>query len=153
MTDDGAIMADESGEHFRRLERMYAGAPTNRYYEPVMRVSEGAAEIDIRVKRDFFHAAGAVHGSVYFKALDDAAFFAVSSLVTDVFVLTASFNLYLTRPVSDGVMHARGRVVHRSKSVFLAESELLDDQGRLIARGSGSFMRSTIALTPDMGYA
>jgi acyl-coenzyme A thioesterase PaaI-like protein len=35
------------------------------------------------------HSIHAVHGSVYFKALDDAAFFAVNSLVEDVFVLTA----------------------------------------------------------------
>ena len=27
------------------------------------------------VRPDFFHAAGAVHGSVYFKLLDDAAYF------------------------------------------------------------------------------
>jgi hypothetical protein len=35
------------------------------------------------VRPDFFHAAHAVHGSVYFKALDDAAFFAVASLVQE----------------------------------------------------------------------
>lgn len=139
-------------EHFRKLERMYHGAPTNAYYQPTLRVSEAKAELDIPVKPEFFHAAHAVHGSVYFKALDDAAFFAVSSVVTDVFVLTASFNLYLLRPVSDGVLHATGRVVHRSRSLLLAESELLDARQRPVARGSGSFMRSTIALTPDVGY-
>jgi uncharacterized protein (TIGR00369 family) len=139
-------------EHFRRLERMYHGAPINRFYEPVLRVSRGVAEIDMRVRPEFFHAAQAIHGSVYFKSLDDAAFFAVNSLVTDVFVLTASFTIYLTRPVTEGTLHAVGRVVHESRSLFLGESELFDDQQRLVARGNGSFMRSSTRLTSVAGY-
>ena len=81
---------------------------------PTMCVDEGYAEVVIPVRQDFFHAAGAAHGAVYFKALDDAAFFAVNSLVNDVFVLTVSFNIYLTRPISQGEMKAVGQVIHRS---------------------------------------
>jgi len=33
------------------------------------------------------------------------------------------------------------------------EAELFDGQARQIARGTGSFMRSTIALSLDIGYA
>lgn len=140
-------------EHYRKLERMYASAPVNEYYRPVLHVSEGAAEVLIPVRPDFFHAAHAVHGSVYFKALDDAAFFAVNSLVPDVFVLTVTFNVYLTRPVTEGTLRARGRVVHRSRQLFIAEAELLDDRGLQAGRGSGTFMKSTIALTAEVGYA
>ena len=139
-------------EHFRKLERMYQSAPTNAYYRPAITVREGEAEIELTVRPDFFHAAAAVHGSVYFKLLDDASFFAVNSLVTDVLVLTVSYNLYLTRPVSEGVLRANGRVVHRSRQLFLAEAELLDGRSRQIARGSGSFMRSAIPLSAELGY-
>ena len=144
---------DVPEEHFRKLERMYhQAAPINRFYSPTLTVSHGAAELCIPVRPEFFHAAHAVHGSVYFKALDDAAFFAVNSLVTDVFVLTVSFNLYLTRPVTGGTLSAIGRVVHRSRNLFLAEAEVRDGEERQVARGSGSFMRSKIALGPDVGY-
>ena len=139
--------------HYRKLERMYHAAPINHYFRPVLRVADGTAEIEIAVRPDFFHAAHAMHGSVYFKALDDAAFFAVNSLVPDVFVLTASYNIYLTRPVSEGTIVAKGRVVHRSRQLFMAEAELLDGHSRQVARGSGSFLRSSIALTPEIGYA
>ena len=131
---------------------MYRTAPVNEYYRPALTVGEGEAEVEMVVRPDFFHAASAVHGTVYFKALDDATFFAVNSLVTDVFVLTVSFNLYLTRPISEGTMRAKARVTHRSRQLFLAEGEVLDGEGRLIARGSGSFMRSTIALSAEIGY-
>jgi len=140
-------------EHFRKLERMYDGAPINRLYTPTIKVTHSTAELYVPVKPEFFHAAHALHGSVYFKAVDDAAFFAVSSLVTDVFVLTSSFTVYLTRPVTEGILHAVGRVVHRSRTLFLAEAELHDSQQRQVARGSGSFMRSAIALSPELGYA
>ena len=139
-------------EHFRKLERMYHSAPINSYFSPILRVTEGEAEVEIPVRPDFFHAASAVHGSVYFKALDDAAFFAVNSLVTDVFVLTVSYNVYLTRPISEGTLRAKARVVHRSRQLFLADAELFDQDSRQIARGTGSFMRSTIPLSPEIGY-
>jgi uncharacterized protein (TIGR00369 family) len=141
-----------SDEHYRKLERMYASAPINEYFRPALTVSDGAAEVLIPIRPDFFHAAKAVHGSVYFKALDDAAFFAVNSLVPDVFVLTVTYNIYLTRPVSEGTLRANGRVVNRSRQLFIAEAELVDDRGRPVGRGSGSFMKSTIALSEDVGY-
>jgi len=131
---------------------MYASAPLNAHYKPTMHISDGRAEVTIPVRRELFHAANAVHGELYFKCLDDATFFAVNSLVDDVFVLTVSFNLYLTRPISEGEMRATGRVVYRSRQLFVAEAELMDQDGREIGRGSGTFMRSAIRLSPDIGY-
>ena len=139
-------------EHFRKLERMYAAAPINEFFAPSLRVSEGLAEVSIGIRPELFHSARALHGSVYFKALDDAAFFAVNSLVNDVFVLTVSFTIYLVMPVTAGVVTAKGRVVHKSRSVMLAEAELHDQTGRQVARGSGSFMRSSIPLSAEIGY-
>jgi uncharacterized protein (TIGR00369 family) len=139
-------------EHYRKLERMYASAPLNEYYKPTMHISDGRAEVTVAVRRELFHAANAVHGALYFKCLDDACFFAVNSLVDDVFVLTVSFNLYLTRPISAGEMRATGRVVYRSRQLFVAEAELVDQDGQEIGRGSGTFMRSSTPLSPDIGY-
>ena len=140
-------------EHFRRLERMYASAPINEFFAPRLYIPEaGIAELRMTIRPDFHHAAHAAHGAVYFKALDDATFFAANSIVEDVFVLTVSFNLYLTRPVTEGEVLARGRVVSRSKRLYLAEGTLEDARGREIARGSGAFMPSTTALSDDIGY-
>jgi uncharacterized protein (TIGR00369 family) len=139
-------------EHYRKLEHLYASAPINEYYKPTMHISDGRAEVTIAVRREIFHAANAVHGELYFKCLDDATFFAVNSLVDDVFVLTVSFNLYLLRPISTGEMRATGRVVFRSRQLFVAEAELVDQDGKEIGRGSGTFMRSAMPLSPEMGY-
>lgn len=141
-----------SQEHYRKLEHMYLSAPVNEYYAPEIHISEGQAQVSIPVRRDLFHAADAVHGAVYFKLLDDSAFFAANSLVEDVFVLTVSYNVYFTRPVSEGVMKATGKVVQASSRLIIAESVVVDSDEREIARGSGTFLRSKIKLTEEIGY-
>ena len=139
-------------EHYARLARAYVRAPTNEHYQPRMEITEGRARLEIDVRPDLHHAASAVHGSHYFKCLDDAAFFAVNSLVRDVFVLTASFTVHLMRPITEGVLVAEGEVVNRSTRLYWAESVLRDGEGRQLGRGNGTFMRSQIPLSPAIGY-
>ncbi|HEY7444127.1 MAG TPA: PaaI family thioesterase [Vicinamibacterales bacterium] len=138
--------------HFQKLENMMHSAPIVKLTEARIAIRHGESEITLPVKREFFHSAGAMHGAMYFLALDNAAFFAVNSLVEDVFVLTTSFTTYLTRPVSEGQVRAVGRVVNQNKSQFLAESVLFDSTGREIGRATGLFVRSRIPLTGDIGY-
>lgn len=140
-------------EHYRKLERMYLGAPINSFFRPSVAISHGQAEIAMDVRPEFFHAAHAVHGAAYFKVLDDSAFFAVQSLVTDAFVLTASFTTYIERPVTEGHMRALGRVVMASRNLFIAEARVLDHREREVARGSGNFVRARMQLSKDIGYA
>ena len=139
-------------EHYEKLKRMYLGAKVNDYFAPSVEISEGKAEVSIEMRPDFYHAANAVHGYLYFKVLDDSTFFAVNSLVEDVFVLTVSFNLHFTRPITQGVLKATSEVVHRSKRLYIAEGVAVDSRGREVGRGTGTFMRSDIRLTPELGY-
>ena len=139
-------------QHFKALENMYAAAPINQIYNPVMRVTEGGAEIEIVLSEKFHHSAGGVHGSVYFKMLDDAAFFASNSYEKEFFVLTTSFTTYLTRPVSEGKLTAIGRVVNKNKSQFIAEAVVYDAEGNEVGRGNGVFVRSKLPLVQAKGY-
>jgi len=85
--------------------------------------------------------------------LDDAAFYAANSLVTDRFLLTTGFNLHFTAPIRAGIVTAEGRWVSGKRRVFVAEAHLLDADGEEIGRGTGTFMRSRIALSGLPGYA
>jgi len=139
-------------EHYRRLEQLYLGAACNVLYTPEITIGEGTCEVVIPVQAQFFHPGGAVHGSVYFKALDDAAFFAANSLVEDVLLLTANFHLNFLRPISRGAIRAQGTVVHVSSQMIVADAVARDSEDRVIARGTGTLMRSRIELTPELGY-
>jgi uncharacterized protein (TIGR00369 family) len=139
--------------HYRRLESMYQAAPVNQFYLPNMRVEEGKATITMDAAAHHHHSAGAVHGSVYFKMLDDAAFFAANSYEAEVFVVTTSFTTYLTRPVSAGQLRAVGSVVNQNKQQFIAEAVLYDSDDRELGRGNGIFVRSKNLLHDAKGYA
>jgi uncharacterized protein (TIGR00369 family) len=140
--------------HYRALERLYRQAPINALFPSTLEIpGEGRARLIFSVQTDVYHAAGAAHGTIYFKMLDDAAFYAANTLVTDRFLLTTSFNLHFTKPVRSGEVVAEGRWISGRKRVLVAEARLIDAEGDEIGRGTGTFMRSRIALSGLPGYA
>jgi uncharacterized protein (TIGR00369 family) len=139
--------------HFRALEALYASAPVNGLFESRLEiVAEGHSRIRFQVDERYHHAARAAHGTIYFKMLDDAAFYAANSLVTDRFLLTTAFNLHFTKPIRTGEVVAEGRWISGRRRVFIAEAHLVDSDGDEIGRGTGTFMRSHIALSGLAGY-
>ena len=142
-----------AAQHYRALENLYRSAPVNSLFTSDIAIpSEGQARISFTVGEDCFHAAGAAHGTIYFKMLDDAAFYAANTLATDRFLLTTSFNLHFTKPVQAGDVVAEGRWVSGRRRVFVAEARLVDAEGEEIGRGTDNFMRSRIALSSLPGY-
>lgn len=140
--------------HYRKLERMYLAANINRSLFPStgIHISDGRAEITLDISDQYFHALKAVHGSVYFKLLDDSAFFAASSQVMDFFILTTSFEIKLIRPVAAGKLTAIGTLKMVDTNFLLAESVLKNEAGKEIAFGSGKFVISKSVLTEQIGY-
>lgn len=148
-----SLPAEGAASHWRALEGLYASAAINELFASRLEIrGEGRARITFEVTERLFHAAGAAHGTVYFKMLDDAAFYAANTLVSDRFLLTTGFNLHFTKPVREGTVTAEGRWVSGKRRVLVAESRLLDAEGDEIGRGTGTFMRSRIALSGLPGY-
>lgn len=143
-----------AGAHFHALESLYAAAPINGLFESRLDIPEaGVARISFMIEPRHYHAGGAAHGTSYFKMLDDAAFYACNSLVTDRFLLTTAFNLLFTRPLKAGPVVAEGRWVSGQRRVFVGEARLIDAEGEEVARGTGTFMRSSIPLAGLKGYS
>lgn len=139
--------------HYRALEALYGAAPINQLFESRLEIpARGVSRIIFTLDPRFYHAAGAAHGTSYFKMLDDAAFYAANSIVTDRFLLTTAFNLLFTRPMTQGVITAEGRWISGQRRVLVAEARLIDGSGEEVARGTGTFMRSRIPLASLPGY-
>ena len=140
--------------HYKKLETMYLGANVNTkiFDTTTCKIEEEKATITLAVSEDYFHALGAIHGTVYFKMLDDAAYFAVSSVVKDCFMLTSSFNINILRPVSKGMLTAIGTVRYKSSNLFAAEAKLYNQDGKEVAFGTGNFARSKMLLSEEVGY-
>ena len=152
---DGGPEADSDGAavHYRALESLYASAPVNALFDSRLEIAgRGRATIRFAVDERLHHAAGAAHGALYFKMLDDAAFYAANSMVSDRFLLTTAFSVNFTKPIRTGEVVAEGRWVSGRRRVFIAEAHLIDSEGDEIGRGTGTFMRSHIALAGLPGY-
>lgn len=140
-------------EHYRALENMYAAAPINDYYKASIHVDKGTVELAMEARGAFHHGGGAVHGAVYFKMLDDAAFFAANSREPERLFVTTAFTTYFTRPLAAGRMRAVGMVVNEQRTQIIAEAVLYDAQDRELARGSGIFVRGKWPLADVASYA
>lgn len=151
--DAGGTEPSGADAHYRALEQLYASAPINLLFRSSLSLSEaGRSRIDFTVEPASFHAAGAAHGTLYFKMLDDASFYAANSLVSDRFLLTTAFNLHFTKPLREGPAFAEGRWISGRRRVFVAEARIVDSSGEECARGTGTFLRSHIALAGLKGY-
>jgi len=84
--------------------------------------------------------------------LDDAAFYAANSLISDRFLLTTAFNLHFTRPMKPGRAVAEGRWISGRRRVLIADAHIVGPDGEEAARGTGTFLRSHIALSSLAGY-
>jgi uncharacterized protein (TIGR00369 family) len=139
--------------HFRALESLYCSAPINGGFRSQIEIAgAGVARIRFQVDAAHFHAAAAAHGTLYFKMMDDAAFYACNSTVSDRFLLTTAFNLVFSRPLKTGEVVAEGRWISGRRRVLIGEARLVDSSGEEAARGTGTFMRSHIPLSSLPGY-
>lgn len=123
--------------HFESMVNMYHNAPINVTFKPSLTI-----ETDGCTK----HTGGFLHGSAIFKRLDDDAYFAAQSMETTLFLVTSSFNSHFIRPVNSGQLTAYGKIIETTNTQCIAESRIVNDGGKLIAHGSGCFVKSAMAL-------
>ena len=120
-------------EHLRALGTQYASAPINGWFASTLALPDaGRCEIDFSVSPDSFHAA--------------------NTLVSDRFLLTTAFNAHFTKALERGQARAEGRWISGRRRVFAAEAQIIDSSGEECARGTGTFLRSPIALSGLAGH-
>jgi uncharacterized protein (TIGR00369 family) len=139
--------------HYRGLEALFRAAPVNQVIDSEIKIiAEGEARVEFPINPKLFHAAGGIHGIVHYKAMSDAAFFAANSLFTDRMLLTSSFNLTFIKPVIVGPLIAEGRWVSGRKRILIADARLIDGDGEIVARGTGTFAPSLTLLSSNKAY-
>ena len=121
------------------MENAYLAARSNELLDLGIRISEGEADIVIPLREDVSSDRGNVLDALCISIMNDAAYYAVNSLVGHAPVATVSFNASLTRAHPAGDLLARGRFVGMSADRYLADSILTDSAGTEVGRGEGEF--------------
>ncbi len=98
-------------------------------------VEPGGAVIEFEATERHANPMGTLHGGVFCDIADAAMAMAYASTLEEgESFTTLELKVSFLKPVWTGKLQARGRVVSRGRTVGLAECDVTDDRGRLVAR-------------------
>ena len=101
-------------------------------------VEPGRATLHVDVEEIHLNGSGSLHGGVYASLLDDAMGLSVASLV-GLRIATTQMNVHFLGAVGEGRITCRSEVIHQTRRTATAEGRVYDDEGNLVAMGTGSF--------------
>ena len=101
-------------------------------------VEPGRAVLYIDVEEIHLNGNGTLHGGVYTSLIDNAMGLSVSSLV-GLRTATTQMNVHFLGPVREGRITCWSEVVHRTRRTATAEGRVYDEEGTLVALGTGAF--------------
>ncbi len=97
------------------------------------------ATMRFTVKRDLITARGGVQGGLVAGYLDDVMGYAYVLSTDGVLApLTLELSMSLLKPVREGPLIGRGRVVKAGRRVIYLEAELLSEDGEVLARATST---------------
>jgi uncharacterized protein (TIGR00369 family) len=111
-------------------------------------LAEGEAVFEMKADRRHHNPMGTVHGGILCDLADAAMGYAfASTLGQEESFTTLELKINFLRPVFDEKLTAKAKVVHRGKTVGMVECDVLNEEGKLVARASStcSVLRSDAA--------
>jgi len=107
----------------------------------IVRVSEGKATMTMAVGSRFHNPMGTLHGGIITDLADAAMGIAtISTLGEGEVFTTLELKMNFLRPVFSGRITAEGTVLHRGKTIALAEVVVTDDARKMVAKGVATQM-------------
>lgn len=107
----------------------------------VKSVADGLCHCELSATPEHLNPNGVVHGAVPYALADTGMGAALHSMLLEGEICTTiEIKINYFRPAFAGRMQCKTRVVHKGKRTGALESEILDDQNRLLARATGTFM-------------
>lgn len=107
----------------------------------VVELGEGWARMTMPVSTKLFHQGGVVQGGAIASVADAATAYALFSMVEmEDNVSTVELKINYLRPVTRGELTANARVVHKGKRIAVADVEVCQDDGKMVARGMATMM-------------
>jgi acyl-CoA thioesterase len=103
-------------------------------------VDEGESRLELDVQPHHLNPGGIVHGGVIATLLDAAVGIALRTTIGLRGHVTIQLDVHYLSPVADGTVTAHGRAVHSGRRTGYGEAELFAPGGRLVAKGSASFL-------------
>jgi len=103
----------------------------------VLQAAGGRSQVRLAVGEDHKNLYGTVHGGMLAALMDSACGVAQATRLREgESLVTLDLSIHYLRPVLGGPLTAEGLVVHRGRRTGVAEASVLDETGRVVARGT-----------------
>jgi uncharacterized protein (TIGR00369 family) len=126
----------------RRAEELLTAVPDGWMQTLGARITEsepGRVVLEIEAGPEHRHGGGVVQGGVITQIADAAMGMSLATLQDDgEWNTTIELKINFIRPVVSGRLRAVGRVVDMKTTLLFSEADVLDEQGRLVARASST---------------
>ncbi len=114
----------------------------------IAEVEPGHVVVELEVHSGHRHEGGVVQGGIITQIADAAMGMSLLTLQEpDLSNTTIELKINFLRPVVDGTIRAVGRVIEMKKSLLFSEADVLNEEGKLVARAS-----STCLVIPRVGW-
>lgn len=101
---------------------------------------DGGAEVRLDIKEQTLNRGGIVHGGVICSLVDQAIGAAVKfALGKGGRAVTVELKVNFLAPTTTGTLIATGRLIREGQHLLVGEAEVLDQDGRMIAKGLGTW--------------
>jgi uncharacterized protein (TIGR00369 family) len=111
------------------------------------RVERGEVDVAMGVQRHHLNLMGTLHGGMIATLADTATGLALRSTLDEGMTFTTThLGVTFLAPGREGRILAKGRVVKSGKRFGYAEADVIDAEGRLLARATATF-----AVLPEQG--
>jgi uncharacterized protein (TIGR00369 family) len=104
----------------------------------LVKMEGGESVLQFEPKREHMNSFSVAHGGTIMTLLDVAMATAARSLDLETGVITIEMKTLFMQPCQ-GLLTAKGRLMHRTKSMAFTEATVYDPQGRACAHASGTF--------------
>jgi uncharacterized protein (TIGR00369 family) len=128
--------------HLEALKARVSNSPFHRWAGlELISVGDGRAELAMDLRPHHFNPQGIVHGGIITAVADTSIGLALRSrLNAGLTHRTAQLNVHFLAKGEGNRLVGRGQAIHLGQRMGYGESEVLDGQGRLLARASGTFI-------------
>ncbi len=103
---------------------------------------DGEYVVELKLEERHLNIGGIVHGGVYCSLLDTAMARSYIKAVSEegLPAVTLEMKVNFVGAASEGTLRARGRIVAQTRRTVLVEGRVESEDGRLLARGTGTMM-------------
>lgn len=104
---------------------------------------DGSVEIPLLIKKEHTNIHGIVHGGIFVTLLDTVMGYACYHSANRPCVTLNIGSSFIANCGPGSVATARGKVVHAGHKIMVTEGDVIDENGKLMLKGQGTFFALT----------